>query len=63
MYLNKTLMQLLEAYEFEMGRIDPKDRETTKRKIRQELMRRFNSALAGLEDGDTAQCAYNTIVR
>ena len=48
-----TTEELIEAYAFEAGRINQKDRETAQRLIRQELKRRFTATLRLLDDPQT----------
>ena len=50
-----TTEDLIEAYAFEAGRIDQRDRETTQRLIRKELKRRFDATLRLLDDEQTTQ--------
>ena len=48
-----TTEELIEAYAWEAGRINQKDRETAQRSIKQELKRRFNATLRLLDDDQT----------
>ena len=46
---------MIEAYAFETGRINQKDREITQRSIKKELKRRFDATLRLLDDEQTTQ--------
>ena len=48
-----TTEELIEAYAWEAGRINQKDREIAQRSIKQELKRRFDSILRLLDDEQT----------
>ena len=50
-----TTEELIEAYAFEASRINQQDRETTRRHIRKELKRRFDTTLRLLDDEQTTQ--------
>ncbi len=50
-----TTQELIEAYAFEAGRINQKDRETAQRLIRKELKRRFDATLRLLDDPQTTE--------
>ena len=50
-----TTEELIEAYAFEAGRFNQKDRETAQRLIRKELKRRFDTTLRLLDDEQTTQ--------
>ncbi len=50
-----TTEELIEAYAFEAGRLNQKDRETTQRLIRKELKHRFDATLRLLDDEQTTQ--------
>ena len=50
-----TTEELIEAYAFETGRINQKDREITQRSIKKELKRRFDATLRLLDDEQTTQ--------
>ena len=48
-----TTEELIEAYAFEAGRTNKKDREQTQRLIKRELKRRFDATLRLLDDEQT----------
>ena len=50
-----TTQELIEAYAFEAGRINQRDRETAQRLIRKELKRRFDATLRLLDDPQTTE--------
>ena len=50
-----TTEELIEAYAFEVGRINQKDREAAQREIRKELKRRFDATLRLLDDEQTTK--------
>ena len=50
-----TTQELIEAYAFEAGRINQRDRETAQRLIRKELKRRFDATLLLLDDPQTTE--------
>lgn len=50
-----TTEELIEAYAFEAGQINQKDRETAQRSIKKELKRRFEATLHLLDDAQTMQ--------
>lgn len=50
-----TTQELIEAYAFEAGRINQRDRETAQRLIRKELRRRFDATLRLLDDPQTTE--------
>ena len=50
-----TTQELIEAYAFEAGRINHRDRETAQRLIRKELKRRFDATLRLLDDPQTSE--------
>ena len=50
-----TTEELIEAYAFETGRINQKDREITQRSIKKELKHRFDATLRLLDDEQTTQ--------
>ena len=50
-----TTQELIEAYAFEAGRINQRDRETAQRLIRKELKRRFDATLRLLDDPQTSE--------
>ena len=50
-----TTQELIEAYAFEAGLINQKDRETAQRLIRKELKRRFDATLRLLDDPQTTE--------
>ena len=50
-----TTEELIEAYAWEAGRINQKDREAAQRQIKKELKRRFNATLQLLDDNQTKE--------
>ena len=50
-----TTEELIEAYAFEAGRRDQRNREITQRQIKKELKRRFDATLQLLDDEQTAE--------
>lgn len=50
-----TTEELIEAYAWEAGRINQKDREAAQRQIKKELKRRFNATLQLLDDNQTTE--------
>ena len=50
-----TTEELIEAYAFEAGRRDMRNREITQREIKKELKRRFDATLRLLDDEQTAE--------
>ena len=50
-----TTEELIEAYAFEAGRRDQRNREITQREIKKELKRRFDATLQLLDDEQTAE--------
>jgi hypothetical protein len=48
-----TTEELIEAYAFEAGRRDQRNREITQRQIKKELKRRFDATLRLLDDEQT----------
>jgi len=50
-----TTEELIEAYAWEAGRINQKDRETAQRSIKRELKHRFDATLRLLDDEQTTQ--------
>ena len=50
-----TTEELIEAYAFEAGRRDQRNREITQREIKKELKRRFDATLRLLDDEQTVE--------
>jgi len=50
-----TTEELIEAYAFEVGRRDQRNREITQREIKKELKRRFDATLRLLDDEQTVE--------
>ena len=50
-----TTEELIEAYAFEAGRRDQRNREITQREIKKELKRRFYATLRLLDDEQTVE--------
>ena len=50
-----TTEELIEAYAFEAGRRDLRNREITQRQIKKELKRRFDATLRLLDDEQTVE--------
>ena len=50
-----TTEELIEAYAFEAGRRDQRNREITQRRIKKELKRRFDATLRLLDDEQTLE--------
>jgi hypothetical protein len=50
-----TTEELIEAYAFEAGRRDLRNREITQREIKKELKRRFDATLRLLDDEQTVE--------
>ena len=50
-----TTEELIEAYAFEAGRRDQRNREITQREIKKELKHRFDAALRLLDDEQTVE--------
>jgi hypothetical protein len=50
-----TTEELIEAYAFEAGRRDMRNREITQRQIKKELKRRFDATLRLLDDEQTVE--------
>lgn len=50
-----TTEELIEAYAFEAGRKNQRDREITQKEIKKELKRRFDATLRLLDDEQTAE--------
>ena len=50
-----TTEELIEAYAFEAGRRDQRNREITQRQIKKELKRRFDATLRLLDDEQTVE--------
>ena len=50
-----TTKELIEAYAFEAGRINEKDRLEAQRQIKRELKRRFDATLRLLDDEQTTE--------
>jgi hypothetical protein len=50
-----TTEELIEAYAFEAGRRDQRNREITQREIKKELKRRFDATIRLLDDEQTVE--------
>ena len=50
-----TTEELIEAYAFEAGRRDQRNRELTQREIKKELKRRFDATIRLLDDEQTVE--------
>jgi hypothetical protein len=50
-----TTEEMIEAYAFEAGRRDMRNREITQRQIKKELKRRFDATLRLLDDEQTVE--------